>query len=396
MQLVDFETFVVANPAPSFGGRYFIFIKLVTDSGIVGYGEVYSVPFHPDTVAVMIEDLFDRLVRGTDPFEIEKLWRRVYSSGFTQRPDTSVMGILSGIEIACWDIVGKHLEQPVYNLLGGRIRERLRSYTYLYPAHGESDPVYSDPHRAAERAVEYVEEGFSALKFDPAGPYTAFDPRMPSQEVLARSEEFVREIRGAVGPRCDLLFGTHGQFTPAGAVRLAKRLEPFDPLWFEEPTPPDMPESMAAVARGTTIPVATGERLTTKYEFARVLQTGAASILQPAIGRVGGILEAKKIAAMAEPYYALIAPHLYCGPIEGAANVQLSACIPNFLLLESIEKWGGFHSELLVAPMQWEDGYVTVPAAPGLGVELNEAVARANPYVGTELHLDMKMTPEEP
>ena len=353
MKLIDLETFVVANPPPSFGGRYFIFVKLTSDSGVVGYGEVYSVPFHPDTVTVMIDDLFDRLVRGSSPFEIEKLWRRVYSSGFTQRPDVTVMGILSGIETACWDIVGKELGQPVHNLLGGQVRERLRSYTYLYPSLGETDPVYSDPHRAAERAVEYSEQGFTAIKFDPAGPYTAFDPRMPSLEALDRSEAFVREIREAVGSTCDLLFGTHGQFTSAGAIRLAKRLEPYDPLWFEEPTPPDMAESMAVVARSTSIPVATGERLTTKYEFSRVLQTGAASILQLAIGRVGGILEAKKIAAMAEPYYAQIAPHLYCGPIEGAANIQLSACIPNFLLLEGIERWDGFHAEILKSPIRW-------------------------------------------
>src|SRR5207237_10384785 len=190
------------------------------------------------------------------------------------------------------------------------------------------------------------------------------------------------------GPRCDLLFGTHGQFTPAGAIRLAKRLEQFDPLWFEEPTPPELPEQMARVARATSIPIATGERLTTKYEFARVLQTGAASILQPALGRVGGLLEAKKIAGMAEAHYAQIAPHLYCGPVEGAANVQLAACSPNFLILESIQTWGGFHAELLKSPIRWEAGYVTPPTAPGLGVELDEEVAAAHPYEGEALHLE--------
>ena len=141
-----------------------------------------------------------------------------------------------------------------------------------------------------------------------------------------------------------------------------------------------MPEEMAKVARSTKVPIATGERLCTKYEFARVLETGAASILQMALGRVGGLLEAKKIAAMAEAHYAQIAPHLYCGPIEGAANVQISACSPNFLILESIEQWGGFHSDILMKPMQFEDGFVVVPKTPGLGVELNETVALANPW----------------
>ena len=191
-----------------------------------------------------------------------------------------------------------------------------------------------------------------------------------------------------MGTKADLLFGSHGQFTPSGAKRLARRIEPYEPLWFEEPVPPEMPERMAEVARATSIPIATGERLVTKYEFARVLACGAASILQPALGRVGGILEAKKIAAMAETHYAQIAPHLYCGPVEGAANVQLATCIPNFLILESIERWDGFHGEI-VSGIRWEDGYVIPPTEPGLGITLNEELARAHPYEGDELHLEM-------
>jgi galactonate dehydratase len=183
------------------------------------------------------------------------------------------------------------------------------------------------------------------------------------------------------------LFGTHGQFTAPGAIRLARRLERFDPLWLEEPVPPDLPEEMAAVARATSIPIATGERLTTKYEFARVLATGAARILQPNLGRAGGILEGKKIAVLAEAHYAQIAPHLYCGPIVGAANIQLAACSPNFLVLEGILDWGGFHAELLRRPIVWEGGYVLPSESPGLGVELDEQVAAANPYTGIELHL---------
>jgi galactonate dehydratase len=164
-------------------------------------------------------------------------------------------------------------------------------------------------------------------------------------------------------------------------------------LWFEEPTPPEMPEEMAVVARATSIPVATGERLTTKYEFARVLQAGAASILQMNLGRVGGLLEAKKIAGMAETHYAQIAPHLYCGPVVGAANIQLAACSPNFLILESIRTWGGFHAQILKSPIRWEDGHVIPPTAPGLGVELDEEVAAAHPYEGNHLHLEMADRP---
>jgi 2-dehydro-3-deoxyphosphogalactonate aldolase len=280
MKITDVKTFVVGNPPPHFGGLYFIFLKLTTDSGIDGIGEVYSVPFHPHTVARMIEDVCDRYVIGADPFKIERLWRIIYSSGYTQRPDTSIMGILSGIEMACWDIIGKELNKPVYELLGGRVHEKLRSYTYLYPKHSDESNVYTDPDLAAARAAEYVEQGFTAVKFDPVRPYSAFDPRQHSLEALELAESYVRILRQAVGGRCDLLVGTHGQMTPSGAIRLAKRLERFDPLWFEEPTPPEVPEEMARVARQTSIPIATGERLATKYEFARVLECGAASILQ--------------------------------------------------------------------------------------------------------------------
>jgi len=399
MRITDLKTFIVGNPPPGFGGRYFIFLKLTTDDGVEGVGEVYAATFGPETIVRMIEDVFARHVDGTDPFHIEKLWRSVYGRGYTLRPDVSLMGVLSGIEMACWDIVGKSVGKPVYELLGGRVHDRLRSYTYLYPSAEEADDVhgdaavYSDPDVAAERAAEYVAQGFTAVKFDPAGPYTVYDGRQPDLEALDRSEAFCRKIRQAVGDKADLLFGNHGQFTASGAIRLARRLEAYDPLWFEEPTPPETPEEMARVARQTSIPVATGERLTTKYEFARVLDLQAASILQPALGRVGGILEAKKVAAMAEPKYALMAPRLYCGPIEGAANIQFAACTPNFLILESIQTWGGFHGELLKTPIRWEEGYVIPPSEPGLGVELDEDVAAAHPYDGDALHLEMGEEP---
>jgi 2-dehydro-3-deoxyphosphogalactonate aldolase len=389
MNIASVKTFVVGTPPPHFGGRYWIFLKLTTDGGVEGIGEVYSVPFHPQVVTRMIEDVCERCVIGADPFKLEKLWRIIYSSGFTQRPDTSLLGILSGIEIACWDIVGKELNKPVYELLGGRVHDRLRSYTYIYPQESDKSDVYTDADLAAQRAAEYVEQGFTAVKFDPVGPYTAFDPRQLSLQALEHSENFVGTLREAVGSNADLLFGTHGQMTPSSAIRLARRLEKYDPLWFEEPVPPEKPEEMAQVARATNIPIATGERLATKYEFSRVLEQKAASILQMALGRVGGILEAKKIAGMAEAHYAQIAPHLYCGPVEGAANIQLGTCTPNFLIQESILDWGGFHAEILAKPIQWQEGYIIPPTGPGLGVELNEEVALAHPYEGKALHLEM-------
>lgn len=393
MKIIEVKTFVVGVPPPHFGGLYWIFLKLSADNGLAGYGEVYSVPFHPHVVAKMIEDVCARYVIGADPFHIERLWRIIYSSGYTQRPDTSILGVLSGIEMACWDIVGKELGKPVYELLGGRVHEKLRSYTYLYPNDSDQTNVYFDPDLAAQRAAEYVQLGFTAVKFDPVSPYSAFDPRQLSLEALDLGEKFVKTIREAVGSKCDLLFGTHGQMTASSAVRLAKRLEPYDPLWLEEPVPPEKPEEMALVARQTSIPIATGERLSTKYEFARVLETRAASILQMALGRVGGLLEAKKIAGMAEAYYAQIAPHLYCGPIAAAADIQLSTCTPNFLIQESILTWGGFHAQILKEPIQWQAGYIIPPTKPGLGVELNEEVAAQHPYTGQRLHLEMADRP---
>jgi galactonate dehydratase len=393
MKLTDIQTFVVGNPPPHFGGRYFVFVKLTTDSGVSGIGEAYCVPFEPHLVARMIEDVFGRYVAGNDPHDIETMWRRVYSSGFTQHPDLTLMGVLSALEMACWDIVGKEANKPVYKLLGGQVHERLRAYTYIYPRPGDQSDVYHDPDLAATRAGEYLAQGFTALKFDPAGPYSAFDGRQLSLEALDLSERFARSLREAVGTKADLLFGTHGQMTAASAIRLAKRLEPYDPLWLEEPVPPDAPEEMAKVARATSIPIATGERLTTKYDFARLLNAGAAAILQMNLGRVGGLLEAKKIAGMAEVHHAQIAPHLYCGPVVGAANIQIATCTPNFLILESIESWGGFHSEILKSPIRFEDGHVIPPTAPGLGVELNEEVVLANPYTGTMLHLEMTQHP---
>lgn len=395
MRIRELETFVVGNPPPHYGGRYFLFVKLTSDDGVTGLGEVYCASFSPPVVVAMIEDVFQKHLEGEEPFHIEAFWRRAYGRGYSGRPDPTLVGVISGLEIACWDMIGKACGKPVYELLGGRVHEGVRSYTYLYPRsdRGEGDAnnkaakVYTDPDAAAERALEYLDLGFTALKFDPAGPYGVYDPRQPDLESLERSEGFCRAIREAVGTRADLLFGTHGQFTASGAIRMGRRLEPYEPLWFEEPTPPDMPEEMAKVARACRLPIATGERLTTKYEFARVLQLGAASILQPALGRVGGLLEAKKIAGMAEAHYAQIAPHLYCGPVEGAANVHLAACSPNFLILESIETWGGFHAELLTTPIRWDEGYVVPPKEPGLGIELDEEVARAHPYHGDALHL---------
>ncbi len=380
MKITDIKTYLVANPPPHRGGTHWVFLKLTTDGGVEGFGEAWAVPFHPNTVARLIEDVGQRHVIGSDPFRIERLWRTIYSSGFTQHPDLTLMGVLSALEMACWDIVGKELNQPIYNLLGGQYHEKLRSYTYLYPAADDLGMVFTDPERAATRAAAYVEQGFTAVKFDPVEPMMPLSPEQLSLESLRRAEMVVKSVREAVGDKCDILLGTHGQMVTSSAIRLAKRIEKYDPLWFEEPVPPENRDEMARVARSTSIPIATGERLSTKYEFRELLEKQAAAILQMALGRVGGILEAKKIAGMAEAYYAQIAPHLYCGPIEAAANIQLDTCSPNFLIQESIGTFDGFHAEILKTPLRWEDGYIIPPTEPGLGVELDEEVASKHAF----------------
>ncbi|SFT34479.1 mandelate racemase/muconate lactonizing enzyme family protein [Sedimentitalea nanhaiensis] len=392
MKLQDLDIIVTAPPAPGWGGRYWILVKLTTDTGLTGWGECYAASVGPEAMRAVISDVFERHMAGENPENIELMFRRAYSSGFTQRPDLTVMGAFSGLEIACWDILGKHRDRPVHALIGGRMNDRIRAYTYLYPLpHHDIAAFWNSPDMAAETAAEMVARGYTAIKFDPAGPYTLRGGHMPAMSDISRSVAFCRAIRAAVGDKADLLFGTHGQFSTAGAIRLGQALEPYAPLWFEEPIPPDNVAEMARVAQAVRIPVATGERLTTKAEFAAVLDAGAASILQPALGRAGGIWEMKKVAAIAEAHNAQMAPHLYAGPVEWAANIQLAASIPNILMAETIET--PFHSALIKSSIRVENGFVIPPLAPGLGIEVDEDLARAHPWTGTGLHLEMQETP---
>lgn len=392
MKLADLDIIVTAPPAPGWGGRYWVLVKVTTDDGITGWGECYASSVGPEAMRAVISDVFERHMAGESPENIEKMFRRVYSSGFTQRPDLTVMGAWSGLEIACWDILGKARGRPVWALLGGQMWDRIRAYTYLYPLpQHDLGAFWTSPELAGEAAADCVARGYTAVKFDPAGPYTMRGGHMPAMSDISQSVAFCRAIREAVGDKADLLFGTHGQFTTAGAIRLGQALEPYSPLWFEEPIPPDAVEQMALVARSVRIPVATGERLTTKAEFAPILRSGAAAILQPALGRAGGIWEMKKVAAMAEVYNAQMAPHLYAGPVEWAANIHLAASIPNLLMCETIET--PFHDALIKGAIRVEDGFITPPTEPGLGIEVDEALARAHPYTGEGLHLQMQEEP---
>jgi galactonate dehydratase len=392
MKLQDLDIVITAPPAPGWGGRYWILVKLTTDTGISGWGECYASSIGPNAMRAVIEDVFERHMQGENPENIELMFRRAYSSGFTQRPDLTVMGAFSGLEIACWDILGKDRDRPVSALIGGKMNESIRAYTYLYPLpHHDVSAFWTSPDMAAETAIAMVEKGYTAVKFDPAGPYTMRGGHMPGMPDIALSVAFCKAIREAVGDKADLLFGTHGQFSTGGAIRLGQALEPYSPLWFEEPIPPDNVGEMAKVAAAVRIPVATGERLTTKAEFAAVLRAGAATILQPALGRAGGVWEMKKVAAIAEVYNAQMAPHLYAGPVEWAANIQLAVSIPNILMAETIET--PFHAALIKNSLSVVDGYIPAPTAPGLGIDVDEDFARAHPYSGNGLHLQMQEAP---
>ena len=390
LRIKGIETLAVNVPEEAEAGSMWFFVKLLTTRpGLVGYGEIYTlgVPFGPATLDAMVKDFGGKLAIGADPYQVEALFLRGYDYGYSHHPDFIQMGIISGLEMAFWDIIGKDLNKPVYALLGGALRDKIRTYTYL--SGGTTTPnvrhLWRDPKAAAEVATQLVNEGYTAVKIDPVLGYSVsqatteyrmFHPIQESMQGLDSSEQVIGAIRKAVGNKCDILIGTHGQFTAAGAIRFAKRLEQFDPLWLEEPVPPDNVTEMAMVARGTSIPICTGERLTTKYEFAGLIEHKAAAVLNFDIGRVGGILESKKIAAMADANYLQISPHLYGGPLIAAASLQLDACCSNFLIQECIGKFGGMHAELLKEPINWNKGFAIPSTRPGLGYELNEEAAR--------------------
>lgn len=368
MKINSLHTYLVDNPPPSFGGPRWLLLQLGTDEGITGVGEATYHNRMDHTAIPLLEELAEQFLFGQDPFRIERLWCAIYEQRFVRRAGPITSPALSAIEMALWDIVGKALGQPVYNLLGGLFHEKLRAYSYL-----SGWRAGDAAEKAADMALAYVEKGFTAVKFDPVDPKTS-----DRLEGLRAAAAVVRKVREAVGDRCDILIGTHGQFTTHSAIRFAKRVEEFDPLWFEEPVPPENIAEMARVARATSIPIATGERLFNKFEFVDLLQRKAASILQMDLTIAGGILEAKKIAGMAEAQYAQIAPHLYGGPVGAAASIQVDACSPNFLIQEGIDTWGGFHAEILQEPLAWVDGYHIPSAKPGLGIELNADVLRAH------------------
>jgi galactonate dehydratase len=340
-----------------------LFLKMHTDEGLKGYGEPI-VEGRALTVEAAVREL-ERYLVGKDPFEIERHWQAMYRGAF-YRGGPVLTSAISGVEQAMWDILGKSLGAPVHQLLGGACRERIKVYAHVG---GET------PEECAENASTKVEEGFRALKTAVPGPVRAVD----TPAVVRGAAERIGAIRDAVGDCVDIGVDCHGRLSPAMAIMIARALEPYHPMFLEEPCLPENVDTMATVARSTPIPIATGERLFTKWGFREVLEKQAASILQPDPSHAGGILECKKIAAMAETYYAAVAPHCPLGPIALAACLQLDACTPNFLIQEQVTLGEGY----LERPFELKDGYVETPRGPGLGIELDDELVREKVYDGT-------------
>ena len=376
MKVTGHKTFVLKNDPPHRGGTYWLFLELHTDEGIVGLGEhrTGNVTEMRDLRAFigMLDAYVEGFIVGQDPFNIELLYDRMYASRHDFRHPSLIAGpVLSAIEIALWDIVGKAVNQPIYNLLGGKYWDKLRAYAYMPAPDGGYD---ADPKAWGEIATGLLEEGNTACKIDPFPPLYP-GPRDIGLPEIERAANIFAGIRDAVGNALEIGIGTHGQLTTYSAIRVADIMEPYHPFWFEEPVSPENIDEMARVAAHTSIPIATGERLVTKYEFSNLLQKQAAQIIQLDVGQLGGILESKKIASIAEAHYAVIAPHMYCGPIAAAAAVQLGTCSPNFMIQEANQ--GPLHKTIFKEPLVFENGYIIPPTGPGLGVELDEEVVKS-------------------
>ena len=322
MKVTGIETILLDNVPPYRGGVKWLFIKLSTDEGLVGLGErVTGGARNLTSQIALLNDLCEQFVIGENPFNVELIWHRMFAATHDFRhPGMDRTPAMSAIEMALWDIIGKATNQPIYNLLGGRYHEKLRAYAYM-----PSEGLWEQPEKAGDVARQLVAEGFSACKIDPFQPMFPYPRDIPLKE-LKHAASIFRHVREAVGDELEVGIGTHSQFSTAGAIRAAKVFEEYEPIWFEEPVPPEKVEEMARVAAQTSIPIAAGERLATKYEFATLLEKQAAGIIQVDVGQCGGILESKKIAAIAEAHHALIAPHMYVGPIAAAAAVQLDTC----------------------------------------------------------------------
>jgi galactonate dehydratase len=356
--------------------RNLTIVRVRTDDGLEGVGEVRMVN-HTQALLGYLAHAIPTHVLGADPFEIEALVQRMWRTDY-ERAGATVMAGIAAVEIACWDIVGKALGQPVHRLLGGAVRDRIKAYANGWYT------VERTPEEFHAAATRVVERGYAALKLDPFGAGSFELTRAERHRALS----LVEAVRDAIGPDAELLVEMHGRFTPATAIAVARELERYDPAWIEEPVPPENLAALEKVARRVSIPIATGERIHVRHEFRELFERQAADVVQADVTTVGGILETRKIAAWAESHYVLIAPHNVGGPISTAAALHVAACTPNFKIQEHFNDFAEAHVKG-AAPGNPEvvDGHFALPSGPGLGVTLDEDVVRANPM--RTLHFDL-------
>ncbi|MBP1934299.1 galactonate dehydratase [Ammoniphilus resinae] len=369
MKITDIKTHVVNAQM-----RNWIFVKVETDEGITGWGEA-SLEWKTRGVVGCIEDL-KPFILGLDPTNIEHLYQVMVRHPFFRAGAVGYSAI-SGIEMACWDIYGKAVNLPVYKLLGGKVRDKIRMYDHL--GGGQMDSLYNsigDCDAMVEKALQSVAEGYSAIKVLVV-PKTNW---LDGKKVLNHAVTLMSAIREAVGDEVDIMIDLHGRTTPEMAIQYAKELSPFRPFFFEEPCLPENVEGMVKVSQSIDIPVATGERLVSRFQFRELLEKNACAIIQPDICHCGGLWEARKIAAMAEAYYVSVAPHNPLGPIATAAAIQFATCTPNWLIQESFRSDVKWRDEVVMNPIQVENGFVIPSERPGLGVEVDEEQAAKHPF----------------
>jgi len=361
MKIVDVNAYIVDSELSHARSRCWVFVEITTDEGITGIGEACNWPGDL-TIEAGVREL-KRTIIGQDPMNVEQLWATMYRRTSPHGLSGVITTSMSGIDQALWDIRGKVLGAPVWQLLGGKCRDKVMVYSHAGGA---------TPEELAQNAAKVISEGYRAVKFDPF----QVDPFTHSSSVtdIRTAIEKVKAVREAVGGDIEVLIEGHGKFNAHTAIKLGKKLEHYDPYFFEEPVPPENVDAMAKVAQHLDIPIATGERIYTKFGFRQLLEKEAVDILQPDIARTGGITELKKIAAMAEAYYVPLAPHNPNGPLANYANVHLLAAIPNCAMLEWVRNNPPWSDDVVKPTLMPSDGIVEVPSKPGLGAELNKEV----------------------
>lgn len=367
MKIIDIRHHLIHPGA----GKNLCFVRIDTDEGIHGWGECYTQADRDVQITAHI-DMLKRYLIGRDPTNIKHFMQMVYDDFAGRRGAMDLWCAVSGLEHAMWDILGKVSGQPVYKLLGGPVRSKIRVYANGWGGGGW------DSADLADRASQIVESGFTALKFDPIpGPWRTF----VSKDVERQAVENVRAVRQAVGTDVDILVEMHRRLAPMHAVKIARGIEEYEPFWYEEPVLAENIDALASAKQNINIPVVTGEELYTKFEFREVFEKQAADIINPDVCNVGGILELKEIAAMAEPYFVVVSPHNYNSTTLGlAATVNASATMPNFLITEYFVNFEELGKDIATTPFEVENGYINLPESPGLGIDLDEESLAKYPY----------------